>query len=81
MLFGTRCWGLKSGFYGWGELGGCVFIWSPELEVGFAYVPTGYQSPLGSDQRSQRILSALFETLSEPSIDSIDSTDTPGIDV
>ena len=30
----------REGFYGWMGLGGSVFQWHPELEIGFAFVPT-----------------------------------------
>ena len=30
----------KDGFYGWNGFGGSVFMWNPELKIGFSYVPT-----------------------------------------
>ena len=30
----------REGFYGWYGFGGSVFQWQPELEIGFAFVPT-----------------------------------------
>jgi CubicO group peptidase (beta-lactamase class C family) len=30
----------REGFYGWMGLGGSIFQWHPELEIGFAFVPT-----------------------------------------
>lgn len=30
----------REGFFGWMGLGGSVFQWNPEREIGFAYVPT-----------------------------------------
>jgi CubicO group peptidase (beta-lactamase class C family) len=30
----------REGFYGWMGLGGSIFQWHPQLEVGFAFVPT-----------------------------------------
>ncbi len=30
----------RAGFYGWMGLGGSIFQWHPEHEIGFAYVPT-----------------------------------------
>ncbi len=30
----------REGFYGWLGLGGSIFQWHPELEIGFGYVPT-----------------------------------------
>ena len=30
----------REGFYGWMGLGGSIFQWNPELEIGFAFVPT-----------------------------------------
>ena len=30
----------REGFYGWYGFGGSVFQWHPELEIGFAFVPT-----------------------------------------
>ena len=30
----------RQGFYGWNGMGGSVFMWEPELDIGFAYVPT-----------------------------------------
>ena len=30
---------LGDGFFGWGGLGGSIFEWHPELEIGFAFVP------------------------------------------
>ena len=30
----------REGFYGWMGLGGSIFQWHPEKEIGFAYVPT-----------------------------------------
>jgi hypothetical protein len=32
--------GGREGFYGWMGLGGSVFQWHPEHEIGFGYVPT-----------------------------------------
>ena len=32
--------GGREGFYGWMGLGGSIFQWHPEHEIGFAYVPT-----------------------------------------
>ena len=28
------------GFYGWMGAGGSIFQWHPELEIGFAFIPT-----------------------------------------
>ena len=30
----------REGFYGWMGLGGSIFQWHPELDIGFAFVPT-----------------------------------------
>jgi CubicO group peptidase (beta-lactamase class C family) len=30
----------RQGFYGWMGLGGSIFQWHPELDIGFAFVPT-----------------------------------------
>ncbi len=30
----------REGFYGWMGLGGSIFQWNPEYEIGFAFVPT-----------------------------------------
>ena len=30
----------REGFYGWMGLGGSLFQWHPEHEIGFGYVPT-----------------------------------------
>jgi hypothetical protein len=30
----------REGFYGWVGLGGSIFQWNPEHEIGFAFVPT-----------------------------------------
>ena len=30
----------RAGFYGWMGLGGSIFQWHPEHEIGFGYVPT-----------------------------------------
>ena len=30
----------REGFYGWFGHGGSIFQWHPELEIGFAFVPT-----------------------------------------
>ena len=30
----------REGFYGWMGLGGSIFQWHPQLEIGFAFVPT-----------------------------------------
>ena len=30
----------REGFYGWGGLGGSIFVWHPELKIGFAFIPT-----------------------------------------
>jgi hypothetical protein len=30
----------REGFYGWMGLGGSVFQWHPEYQIGFAFVPT-----------------------------------------
>ena len=29
----------REGFVGWAGLGGSVFMWHPELKIGFGYVP------------------------------------------
>lgn len=31
---------LSEGFYGWDGFGGSVFVWNPELNISFSYVPT-----------------------------------------
>ena len=30
----------REGFYGWMGFGGSIFQWHPELDIGFAFVPT-----------------------------------------
>ena len=30
----------REGFYGWMGLGGSIFQWHPQLDIGFAFVPT-----------------------------------------
>ena len=30
----------REGFYGWMGLGGSIFQWDPEHEIGFSFVPT-----------------------------------------
>ena len=30
----------REGFYGWMGLGGSIFQWHPQSEIGFAFVPT-----------------------------------------
>ena len=30
----------REGFYGWVGLGGSIFQWHPELDIGFAFIPT-----------------------------------------
>jgi CubicO group peptidase (beta-lactamase class C family) len=30
----------REGFYGWMGLGGSIFQWHPEMDIGFAFVPT-----------------------------------------
>ncbi len=32
--------GGRDGFYGWAGLGGSIFQWHPDLQIGFGYVPT-----------------------------------------
>lgn len=33
-------YGNRDGFYGWFGLGGSIVQWNPELEIGFAFIPT-----------------------------------------
>ena len=30
----------REGYYGWYGFGGSVFMWNPDLRIGFGYVPT-----------------------------------------
>ena len=34
----------REGFYGWMGLGGSIFQWHPEHEIGFGFVPTALHS-------------------------------------
>ena len=48
------------GFFGWGGYGGSVFLWCPEHQIGFAYVPT-YLA--WYDRGKQRAIKCLRRTI------------------
>ena len=35
----------REGFYGWFGLGGSIVQWHPELQIGFAFIPTFLNVP------------------------------------
>lgn len=40
MEMNKQCNNLRDGWFGWMGMGGSVFQWHPELQIGFSYVPT-----------------------------------------
>lgn len=44
----------REGFYGWMGLGGSIFQWHPDLEIGFAFVPTAMHTWDGLNARGKR---------------------------
>ena len=51
------------GLYGWGGFGGSVFLWDPEREISFAYVPTYLAWYDRSKKRGVKCLKALYNCL------------------
>ena len=51
--------------YGWIGYGGCLHLWDPAHEIGFAYVPTHLAWYDRSWQRAIRCLTALYQCLAE----------------
>jgi len=45
--------GGREGFYGWMGLGGSIFQWHPEYEIGFAFVPTSLHLFDGLNERGK----------------------------
>jgi CubicO group peptidase (beta-lactamase class C family) len=52
-------------FYGWGGMGGSLFIWSPGLQVAFSYTMTGMSPFVIGGPRTQRLVTALLKALAE----------------
>ena len=50
-------------FYGWGGVGGSIFLWNNNLNIGISYTMTGMSPYISSGPRIKRILSALFKSL------------------
>ena len=46
------------GFYGWGGLGGSLFVWHPEKQVGLAYAMNGMHLCALGGPRTDRIMKA-----------------------
>lgn len=44
----------REGFYGWMGLGGSIFQWHPELDIGFAFVPTSLHTIDLLNERGKR---------------------------
>ncbi len=44
----------REGFYGWMGLGGSIFQWHPELDIGFAFVPTSLHTLDLFNERGKR---------------------------
>ena len=53
------------GMYGWIGYGGCLHLWDPAHNIGFAYVPTHLAWYDRSWQRAVRCLTALYQCLAE----------------
>ena len=51
------------GFYGWGGYGGSVFLWSPEHNIGFAYIPTYVAWYDRGKQRAIKCLTTFLDCL------------------
>ena len=64
ILGGCNTFGVTGDFYGWGGSGGSVFVWSPDHALGFAYTMNGMASYVLGGPRTNRIFSALFESIS-----------------
>ena len=54
---------LPRGLYGWGGYGGSLFLWSPQHNIGFAYIPTYLAWYDRGKQRAVRCLRKLFDCL------------------
>ena len=51
------------GLFGWGGYGGSVFLWSPQHNIGFAYIPTYLAWYDRGKQRAINCLRKLFDCL------------------
>ena len=54
---------VPAGLYGWNGYGGALHVWDPELELGFAYVPTYLAWYDPEKIRAMRCISALYKCL------------------
>ena len=54
---------VPAGLYGWNGYGGALHVWDPELEIGFAYVPTYLAWYDPEKIRAMRCISALYKCL------------------
>lgn len=52
-------------FIGWAGAGGSLFVWNPELSIGFGYCDNGIFNLVAPDERSLHILSALVRRVKQ----------------
>ncbi|MEP5568738.1 MAG: serine hydrolase domain-containing protein [Halioglobus sp.] len=51
----------REGFYGWMGLGGSIFQWHPELDIGFAFVPTSLHTLDLFNERGKRFQAEVLQ--------------------
>lgn len=56
----------REGFYGWMGLGGSIFQWHPEQEIGFAFVPTSLHVLDFLNERGKRYQAEVLKCLQAP---------------
>ena len=56
---------VPAGLYGWNGYGGALHVWDPELELGFAYVPTYLAWYDPGKIRAMGCISALYKCLAQ----------------
>ena len=54
---------VPKGLYGWGGFGGSVYLWDPERNISFAYVPTYLAWYDREKKRGVKCLQALYKCL------------------
>lgn len=54
----------REGFYGWMGLGVSVFQWHPELDIGFAFVPTSLHVLDFLNERGKRYQAEILKCVS-----------------
>lgn len=55
----------REGFYGWMGFGGSLFQWHPQLEIGFAFVPTSLHILDFLNERGKRYQAAMLKCIGD----------------